>query len=193
MHLDEGTGSVNTHQRLVRGGGAALAAASAGVLAVAVATGVEAGIPTVVSRGDVSHLDTSVVHAFDGASAQVTLASSAAGATATLHVWGVSSDASGRTFGAHLHTGPCVSGAGSAAGGHYNSDVVSGHSPVEVSEDTEVWLDFTVNDAGRGAATAVVPFTPIPGTRSVVIHALATDHATGLAGARVACLPVVWP
>ncbi len=183
---------MNTHMRLVRGGAAAVAAASAGLLAVAMAAGVEAGTPTVVSRGDVSHLDNSVVHAFDRASAQVTLASSAAGATATLHVWGVSTDAAGRTFGAHLHTGPCVSGAGSAAGGHYNSDAASGHSPVRVNDDTEVWLDVTVNGEGRAAATAVVPFTPTPGTRSVVIHALATDHGTGLAGPRVACLPVVW-
>lgn len=191
---------MNTHtrlgtrvgRRLAHGGAATAAAAGAGLLAVAMATAVEAGTPTVVSRGQVSHLDNSVVHAFDAASAQVTLASSAAGATATLHVWGVSPDVSGRRFGAHLHNGPCVTGSGGAAGGHYNSDAASGQSPVRVSDDTEVWLDFTVNAEGRGAATAVVPFTPVPGARSVVIHAQQTDHLTGLAGARVACLPVVW-
>ena len=61
----------------------------------------------------------------------------------------------------------------------------------EISEDTEVWLDFTVDD-GAGTATASVPFVPQPGARSVVIHAIPTDHHTGLAGARLACLPVVW-
>ena len=43
-----------------------------------------------------------------------------------------------------------------------------------------------------GTATASVPFIPLEGDRSVVIHALATDHHTGLAGARLACLPVQW-
>ena len=61
----------------------------------------------------------------------------------------------------------------------------------EISEDTEVWLDFTVDD-GAATSTASVPFVPLPGDHSVVIHALATDHDTGLAGARLACLPVVW-
>ena len=54
-----------------------------------------------------------------------------------------------------------------------------------------MWLDITVDD-GAGTATASVPFMPRPGARSVVVHALATDHHTGLAGARLACLPVVW-
>ena len=52
-------------------------------------------------------------------------------------------------------------------------------------------FDFAVDD-GAGTATASVPFIPLPGDRSVVIHALATDHHTGLAGARLACLPVQW-
>ncbi len=63
--------------------------------------------------------------------------------------------------------------------------------PPEISEDTEVWLDITVDD-GAGTSTASVPFVPLAGNRSVVIHALATDHHTGAAGARLACLPVVW-
>ena len=54
-----------------------------------------------------------------------------------------------------------------------------------------MWLDFAVDD-GAGTATASMPFIPLPGDRSVVIHALATDHHTGLAGARLACLPVQW-
>ena len=99
--------------------------------------------------------------------------------------------ADGETFGAHLHAGPCVAGNGAAALGHYNTDVIAGVVPAEVSEETEVWLDLTVDD-GAGTATASVPFVPLPGERSVVVHALATDHHTGAAGPRLACLPVVW-
>ena len=89
---------------------------------------------------------------------------------------------------------PCVAGNGAAAGPHYNTDVVErGILPPdnEISEDTEMWLDITVED-GAATATATVPFVPRPGTRSVVVHAMATDHHTGAAGARLACLPVVW-
>ena len=86
-----------------------------------------------------------------------------------------------------------MAGDGAAAKGHYNTDVEAGVLPPfnTISEDTEVWLDFTVDD-GAGTATASVPFVPLPGARSVVIHAAATDHHTGTAGARLACLPVEW-
>lgn len=179
------------NRRVGRAYAAAGALGAAAVLAVALGASGEAGEPTVVSRGELTDLHTDVTSPFDRASAQVTLASSAAGATATLHVWGVASGAQGDRFGAHLHTGPCVTNSGSSAGGHYNADAIAETSPVEVSDQTEVWLDFTVNSEGRGVATAVVPFTPMPGTRSVVIHAHATDYPTG-AGDRLACLPVVW-
>jgi Cu-Zn family superoxide dismutase len=84
-----------------------------------------------------------------------------------------------------------VAGNGAAALGHYNTDVLAGVTPPEVSERTEVWLDLAVDD-GAATATASVPFVPLPGARSVVVHALATDSHTGTAGARLACLPVVW-
>jgi Cu-Zn family superoxide dismutase len=46
---------------------------------------------------------------------------------------------------------------------------------------------------GTAKATAKVPFTIAPGAASsVVIHALPTDPATGLAGARLACLPAAF-
>ena len=99
--------------------------------------------------------------------------------------------ADGQTFGAHLHLGPCVAGQPAAALGHYNTDVLAGVVSPETNERTEVWLDVTVDD-GSGTATASVPFVPSPGERSIVIHAVATDHDTGTAGARLACLPVEW-
>jgi len=146
--------------------------------------------PLVRTAGSLSDLQPAAPGPFDGATAAVQLVASSKGSHALLRVRGVDGP-DGVTFGAHLHAGPCVAGDGAAALGHYNTDVIAGVTPPEVSERTEVWLDITVDD-GAGTATASVPFVPLPGARSVVIHALATDHHTGAAGARLACLPVVW-
>ncbi|GGB79650.1 Copper/zinc superoxide dismutase (SODC) [Knoellia flava TL1] len=128
---------------------------------------------------------------FDGASARVQLVESASGSHAVLTVKGIGAAAEGRTFGAHLHDGPCVAGDGAAAMGHYNSDAHAGHSPVAINDETEIWLDFTVVD-GEGTGTASVPFVPEHGKRSVVIHADPTNPQTGGAGARLACKTVEW-
>ena len=58
-----------------------------------------------------------------------------------------------------------------------------------VSDQTEVWLDVTINAGGVGVATTTVPFVPLTGDRSVVIHQEPTSP-TGGAGGRQACLPV---
>lgn len=162
--------------------------ALAGVGATAPAAAGDHG-PLVRSAATLSDLQ-AAAGPFDGARAAVQIVASAGGSHTVLRVRGIH-HADGQTFGAHLHAGPCIAGNGAAALGHYNTDVIAGDPTPEVSEETEVWLDFTVDD-GAGTATASVPFTPLPGDRSVVIHALATDHHTGLAGARLACLPVRW-
>ena len=145
--------------------------------------------PLVRAGGSLSDLQ-AAAGPFDGAHAVVQIVASAGGSHTVLRACGIHG-ADGQTFGAHLHAGPCVAGDGAAALGHYNTDVIAGDPTPEISEDTEVWLDLAVDD-GAGTATASVPFIPLPGDRSVVIHALATDHRTGLAGARLACLPVQW-
>ena len=128
---------------------------------------------------------------FDGAKARVQLVESASGSHAVLTVTGIGAAADGRTFGAHLHDGPCVAGDGAAAGPHYNSDAHAGHSPVAINDETEIWLDFTVVD-GEGTGTASVPFVPEHGKRSVVIHQDPTNPETGGAGPRLACKTVEW-
>lgn len=148
------------------------------------------GGPLVRTSGPLSDLQPAERGPFDGATATVQIVESSRGSHALLRVRAIDG-ADGVTFGAHLHAGPCVAGNGAAALGHYNTDVVAGVTPPEVSEDTEVWLDFTVDDRA-GTATSSVPFVPLAGARSVVIHALATDHVTGAAGPRLSCLPVVW-
>lgn len=102
-----------------------------------------------------------------------------------LNVKGLDADQAGRTLGAHVHIGPCVAGAGAAALGHYNS-LAGGISP-----DTEVWLDFTIRAGGTGHAEAVVPFEIEAGTaHSIVIHRDPTAAGTGVAGPRLACIPL---
>ena len=147
--------------------------------------------PVVRSSGDLADLQPGTAGPFDSADASVQIVSSGDGASHTvLRVRGVSG-ADGTTFGAHLHVGPCVAGNGAAALGHYHAQAMAGDPTPEISEDTEVWLDLTIDD-GAGTSTASVPFQPLSGERSVVIHALGTDPHTGFAGARLACLPVVW-
>ena len=102
---------------------------------------------------------------------------------------GIDSLVAGESYGAHLHTGPCVTGEPAAAGPHYNIDVVRGITPVIASPKTEVWLDFTVGADGEARSSASVPFVPEPGERAIVIHAEETA-SNGTAGARLACLPI---
>jgi hypothetical protein len=148
------------------------------------------GAPVVRSSGPLSDLQPAVAGPFDGASAAVRIIATQHGSHTVLQVRGVEG-AEGQTYGAHLHSGPCIAGQPAAALGHYNTDVLAGVVPPAINDRTEIWLDFTVED-GSGAATASVPFVPQPGTRSVVVHAAETDPLTGTAGARLACLPVEW-
>ena len=146
--------------------------------------------PLLRTSGPLADLQTAA-GPFDGATAAFQLVASAKGSHGVLRVHGIDASADGATFGAHLHVGPCVAGDGAAALGHYNTQVLAGAPRPAISEETEMWLDITVDD-GAATATASVPFVPVAGTRSVVVHAMATDHHTGAAGPRLACLPVVW-
>jgi Cu-Zn family superoxide dismutase len=107
-----------------------------------------------------------------------------------LDVSGVDAPA-GTTFGAHVHVSPC--GADSSAptlgaGAHYQD--AGGTGPLE---RREIWLDFTLDAHGRGHAVATRQFTVADsGARSVIIHAMSTDHDTGIAGGRLACTNVTF-
>jgi len=127
----------------------------------------------------------------DGARATLLMVNEAGRSQVMMQIHGIERSAAGRTFGAHLHVGPCVAGEPAAAGPHYNADVAAGLLPARVGPTTEVWLDFTVNPAGAATAVAHVPFIPVPGNHSVVIHRDPTDEH-GIAGPRLACLPVSW-
>ncbi|MFC7625893.1 superoxide dismutase family protein [Microlunatus sp. GCM10028923] len=128
----------------------------------------------------------------DGATARLLVVRGVVASVATLEVSGLDPAAAGRSYGVHVHTGPCVAGDGEAAGPHYNHDKATGREPARVSAGTEIWLDITVDRHGRGQASTLVPFalpTAGDGIGSVVVHEHPTDHA-GMAGGRLACLPL---
>ena len=132
-----------------------------------------------------------VADATDGGSGSVGMHQTPRGTVVLLRLDGLDPSVAGHTFGAHVHTGPCVAGDGASAGPHYNHDVALGDPTPEVSAETEVWLDVTVRPGGGATSVAVVPFVIAPdAARSVVIHAVHTDPTTGLAGPRLACLPL---
>ena len=89
----------------------------------------------------------------------------------------------GTRFGAHVHTSPCGS-TPSSSGGRYARTDANG-----TLEHREVWLDFAVDALGSGHAVATRNWELVNrADRSIVIHAVATDHGTGVAGVRLACI-----
>jgi hypothetical protein len=134
--------------------------------------------------GELRDLQPTTGQPTDHATAQVTAVETATGTVVTLKVQGLDVAAAGTELGAHVHIGQCVAGNGAAALGHYNAGG-------GVNDQTEVWLDFTIEANGTGSAEATVPFhIPVGGAGAVVIHADDTDPTTGAAGPRWACLPV---
>ncbi|MEV0039171.1 superoxide dismutase family protein [Streptomyces sp. NPDC050804] len=113
--------------------------------------------------------------------------------TVRLRVSGLLPD---RMYGAHVHTGPCGR-APEAAGPHYQNvedPVQPSTDPAYANAENEVWLDFTTDAGGHGAAVSRHDWRFRPGgARSVVIHEHHTSTApgaAGTAGARLACLTV---
>lgn len=160
-----------------------------GVATLGLATTVAPAVADVAMRfrADLRDLAPATAGPFDAARAKLTLDTSD-GTRAVLIVHGVDPAVAGRTFGAHLHVGPCVAGNGAAALGHYNH---SGTVPATVDDRTEIWLDVTINAEGNGRSVSRVDWAPLAGARSVVVHANPTAP-DGTAGARLACLPVEW-
>lgn len=164
----------------------------AGVASASPANAIPATLRSVhLFAGRLTDLQPSVPDPLDGARARLLFVEHHGSSTFVLAVSGVGSAGVGHTYGAHLHTGPCVAGDGAAAGPHYNQSTLDGTVPPVVNNRTEVWLDVTIGADGTGVAVATVPFIPVPGNRAVVVHAAGTDDH-GTAGARLACLPVSW-
>lgn len=164
------------------------------VTAMVVTTAAPAGADDgyVAAEGELRDLDTAAINPTDGAYAQfIAFGIAEAGTHAVLVVTGLAESAAGTTLGAHVHSGSCVAGQPATAGPHYNTEGPTGAAnPALADEEHEVWLDFTVNPGGFGIGWASVPFViPAGGAHAVVIHRDPTG-AGGVAGPRLACLPV---
>ena len=128
-----------------------------------------------------------------GAAAHVTVTPVATGMQVRLAVTGMLPR---RTYGAHLHTMPCVAGAPASAGPHYQHSADPSKPSVDPSfanPANEVWLDFTADRLGAATATAVLTwaFDELKPPRSLVVHTARTrteEGFAGTAGERVACL-----
>jgi hypothetical protein len=160
--------------------------ASALIVTVAAVTPAVAGA-ALHFRSDLRDLEPAVAGPFDDARARLTLVPGER-TKAVFVVRGVDRSVRGRTFGAHLHSGPCVAGDGAAALGHYNHSTTT---PPRVNDHTEIWLDIRVDREGHARSTTRVHWAPTAGMHSVVIHANPTA-VDGTAGPRIACLPVEW-
>ena len=158
-------------------------------------------------RGDLTDISPTTDDVYDGARATAMMVGIDGSSFFRVHLIGLDKSAAGRSFGAHLHVGPCGladDGKTQTVGGHYNISPLDPATklPSVVSATTEVWLNFHVNSGGNAQATATVPFVPTPGdnglARSITFHASATVHhqmdpkdpAVGTAGAKLACLPL---
>ncbi|MFI5933583.1 superoxide dismutase [Actinoplanes sp. NPDC051494] len=127
-----------------------------------------------------------------GATAQVSIATTAQGVRVRLAVTGM---VPRRAYGAHLHTMTCTS-VPDDAGPHYQHQADPSKpsvDPAYANPGNEVWLDFTTDS--RGAATVASShdwaFGATQPPRSLILHAelTRTDAGkAGTAGPRVACL-----
>jgi hypothetical protein len=99
----------------------------------------------------------------------------------------------GRAFGAHLHKLACAE---MKAGGHYQNNMwpmgSNANDPTYANRDNEAWLDFTTDTAGKRTVEATVSWVPRAGeAKSIIVHHMGTMPG-GVAGAKLACLPVVF-
>jgi superoxide dismutase, Cu-Zn family len=144
---------------------------------------------------------------FDGAKATATMMGVGGSTFFRVQIRGVDDRVVGKTYGAHLHQGPCGLAKDPTTGVlqptvglHYNtSDFDTQKNAYElINDQTEVWLDFKVDAFGNARSSARVDFVPTEGKRSITLHATptvhhqenATDPAVGTAGAKLACLPL---
>lgn len=144
-------------------------------------------------RGELTDLSPNTGDVYDGARATAVMIGMNNESTFRVTISGLKEDAIHQEYGAHLHTGPCgLDAAGNATvRGHYNT-TPTGLPPV-VNDEAEVWLNFHVSSDRNARATAIVPFVPDGGERSIAFHEKATiQHGAGVgtAGSKLACLPL---
>ena len=98
-----------------------------------------------------------------------------------------------RAFGSHLHKLACDD---TKAGGHYEDNMwpagSNANDPTYANKDNEAWLDFTTDDTGKASPETTQNWLPRAGqAKSIIIHHMATLPG-GVAGAKLACLPITF-
>src|SRR6266545_6761471 len=95
------------------------------------------------------------------------------------------------TFGSHIHKLACDE---MQAGGHYQHNPSPGaaNDPAYANATNEAWLDFTTDAAGAATVNTDVAWIPRAGeAKSIIVHAMGTAPG-GVAGAKLACLPLAF-
>jgi Cu-Zn family superoxide dismutase len=171
---------------MTRGAIAALGIAAVGIVAGTALPAMANGGRTVRAAGPVVAYRSVSPNPLAGVHGTVQAVTTASGGTrVTLHLRGFANDQVARTFGVHVHTGPCADG--TSAGPHYTHP-----GPAPTLEEREIWLDFTVNTGGLGHAKASRDWLIEPGAaQSIVIHAEPTAPS-GAAGTRQGCIGVAF-
>jgi Cu/Zn superoxide dismutase len=172
-------------------------------------------------QGFAEDLATSTEGPLDSARAKIVITEGTNSTTFTVRITGIDPAIQGTTLGGHLHTGECKEGDPTAAGPHYNDQVVNEgkvaptsavpypDNAAEVSTNTEVWFDFVANAEGMAYDQTTVLFKPddsdpakLAGVMSVVVHMRSTNtdydyphdgFIVGDAGGRQACFPLSVP
>jgi superoxide dismutase, Cu-Zn family len=92
----------------------------------------------------------------------------------------------GRTFGGHLHTGPCDPATNS---GHYRHDTTL-EPPALGTPPNELWFNFTPDADGMAYDVQTAPWVPVDeGQMSIVVHLLTADQPT-TKSPKQACFPL---
>lgn len=172
-----------TRRRVQRGMRAAIGLMAGVATVMAASGGAGAGTgETLIGEGPDFTYGSSAV-----AGATFTITAKAVGAEGTqlrLDVSGIEAPA-GTGFGAHVHVSPCGA-TGGAAGPHY---VEGDDTDGSTLQQRELWLDFSADGNGNARTVATRNWEiDSRSNRSVIVHALETDHETGVAGARLACI-----
>jgi hypothetical protein len=127
---------------------------------------------------------------FDSARAKTTIRETADGGTAfttfAVRVTGIDPLVAGRTFGGHLHIGPCDTATNM---GHYRANPAGDPSP-----PNELWFDFTPDDDGMAYDVQTAPWVPVDhdGQMSIVVHVGTADLPTSQSP-KQACFPLEVP
>jgi hypothetical protein len=128
---------------------------------------------------------------FDSARAKTTITETAEGGTTfEVRVTGIDPRVAGRTFGGHLHIGPCDT---AFNGGHYRHDTTL-ELPDLAMPPNELWFNFTPDEDGMAYDLQTAQWVPVDldGQMSIVVHEGTAEQPTS-SSAKQACFPLAVP